>query len=190
MAFVDPLTIMLVAVAASAGLIALYFYRLAKGRRDFEDLAIAGFFTGLFDFISGFLISFTWPFPGNLSAYNMLFGDPMLFLGIIMLAGSVMLYKKINPKVVSIPAFILGLYLLVETYAIAALGLEKGVYFAPAFSFYLFSTLSAIFSPIAYLDAKKHAYAYYFVVAMLIITALLALFIGCSGIYEHLASPP
>jgi len=190
MAFVDPLTIMLVAVAASTGLIALYLYRLAKGRRDFEDLAIAIFFTGLFDFMSGFFFSFTWPFPGNLSAYNMLFGDPMLFLGLIMLSSSVMLYKKINPKVISIPAFLLGLYLLVETYAIAALGLESGAYFIPAFSLYLFATLSAIFSPIVYLDAKKHAYAYYFVIALLIITALLAIFIGCAGIYEHLASPP
>ena len=190
MVFVDPLTIMLVAVAASTYLIALYLYRVAKGRRDFDDIAIASFFTGLFDFISGFLISFTWPFPGNLSAYNMLFGDPMLFLGIIMLAGSVMLYRKINPKVVSIPAFILGVYLLVETYAIPALGLEPGAYFIPAFSLYLFATLSAIFSPVVYLDPKKNAYAYYFVAALLIITALIAIFIGCGGIYEHLASPP
>jgi uncharacterized membrane protein len=101
-----------------------------------------------------------------------------------------MLYKKINPRVLSLPAFILGLYLLVETYAIVALGLEPGAYFIPAFSFYLFATLSAIFSPVVYLDPKKHAYAYYFVAALLIITALIAIFIGCTGIYEHLSSPP
>jgi len=190
MPFVDPLTIMLVAVAASAGLIAFYFYRSAKGRKDFDDLALASFFLGLFNFISGFFLSFLWPFPGNLSAYNMLFGDPMLFFGIIMMAYSTMLYKKINPRVLSLPAFMLGLYLLVETYAIVALGLEPGAYFIPAFSFYLFATLSAIFSPVVYLDPKKHAYAYYFVAALLIITALIAIFIGCTGIYEHLSSPP
>ncbi|MGC8699988.1 MAG: DUF981 family protein [Candidatus Micrarchaeia archaeon] len=80
--------------------------------------------------------------------------------------------------------FFLG---VVETYGIAALNLEKGNYFLPAFSFFLFSALAALFSPLVY---AKNKYAYYFLAALLIIAAFLALFIGSAGIYGHLASPP
>ena len=184
MAFVDPLTIMLVAVASSASLIAIYLIGQALGKRNAEELAIPGFFIGIFDFLSGFFMSFSWPLP---DAYKMLFGDPMLFLGIIMMAGSYMLYKKINPRYLSLFGFFLGIYLLVETYGIAALNLEKGNYFLPAFSFFLFSALAALFSPLVY---TKNKYAYYFLAALLIIAAFLALFIGSAGIYGHLASPP
>ncbi|MGC9011250.1 MAG: DUF981 family protein [Candidatus Micrarchaeia archaeon] len=187
MVFVDPLTIMLVAVAASASLIAIYLISQALGKKIAEELAMPGFFIGVFDFLSGFFMSFSWPLPG---AYNILFGDPMLFLGIIMLAGSYMLYKKISLRYMPILGFLLGIYLLVETYGIATLNLESGKYFMPAFSFYLFSTISALLSPIASLDPKKYKYAYHFLAALLILTALLAMFIGCGGIYEHLASPP
>lgn len=187
MAFIDPLAIMLVAVAASAGLIALYFIQAAKGKKSFEDIAVPGFAIGFFDFVSGLYMSFLWPLPGP---YNMLFGDPMLFLGIIMLAGSFMLYKKINPNVLSYFGFLLGIYLLAETYGIYALGLEKGAYFLPAFSFYLFSTLSALFSPLANLNPKSSRWAYYFLALLLIVTAFLAVFIGVFAIYGHLASPP
>jgi putative membrane protein len=191
MVFIDPLTIMLVAVAASAGIIALYIIKATLGKKNFSDLAVAGFAIGTFDFISGFFMSFLWPFPGALSAYNMLFGDPMLFLGLIMLAGSYMLYKNIDVKVLSYFGFLLGIYLFIETYAIYVLGLEKGVYFLPAFSFYLFSGLAAFLSPLVYANPKKGGkYAYYLLAAFLIIVAFLAMFIGGAGIYGHLTSTP
>ena len=122
--FVDPLCIMLVAVAASTSLVALYLINAAKGRKDLSSFALPGAVIGAFDFISGFFMSFVWPFPGPLSAYNMLFGDPMLFLGIIMLAGSLMVYKNMKPNIVSLFGFFIGIYLFVETYGIVSLGLE------------------------------------------------------------------
>ncbi|MGC8694145.1 MAG: DUF981 family protein [Candidatus Micrarchaeia archaeon] len=189
MVFVDPLTIMLVAVAASASLIAVYFVKAAKGKRV-DNLIVPGFVMGFFDFISGFFMSFLWPFPGALSAYNMLFGDPMLFLGLIMMSAAVMYYKKMDIKILSMFGLFIGIYMLVETYAIAALSLEKGIDFLPSFGFYLFSSLAAIFSPLVYVNSKENKYAYYFLACLFIIAALLALFIGANGIYEHLASPP
>ncbi|MCL5433527.1 MAG: DUF981 family protein [Candidatus Marsarchaeota archaeon] len=190
MVFVDPLTIMLIAVAASALLIALYFIDIVKGKRV-DDLVVPGFVIGLFNFISGFFMSFAWPFPGAMSAYNMLFGDPLLFLGLIMMSAAVMYYKKTDIKILSMFGFLIGIYLLVETYAIAALNLESGIHFLPSFGFYLFSALAAIFSPLIYINPKKNGkYIYYFLACLLIISALLALFIGVTGIYEHLVSPP
>ncbi len=188
--FVDPLCIMLVAVAASTSLVALYLINAAKGRKDLSSFALPGAVIGAFDFISGFFMSFVWPFPGPLSAYNMLFGDPMLFLGIIMLAGSLMVYKNMKPNIVSLFGFFIGIYLFVETYGIVSLGLEKGSDLYMALGFYLFAALSSIFSPIVYLDPKKNRSAYYFLAALLIITAFFSIAIGSIGIYGHLASPP
>ncbi|MGC8623269.1 MAG: DUF981 family protein [Candidatus Micrarchaeia archaeon] len=190
MSFVDPLAIMLVAVAASTGIIALYFIGVARGKRSFANLAIPGFAIGAFDFFSGLFMSFVWPFPGALAAYNMLFGDPMLFLGIIMLAGSYMLYKGIEIKVLSLFGFLLGIYLAVETYAMVALKLETGNNLLAALGLYGFSTLAAILSPLVYLDAKKNKNAYYLLAALLIIAAFFAMLIGVIGIYGHLVSPP
>ncbi len=189
--FVDPLTIMLVAVAASTSLIALYLIEAAKGSKSLSNIAVPGMVIGFFDFASGFLMSFAWPFPGALSAYNMLFGDPMLFLGIIMIAGSYMLYRNIKPNIVSIFGFFLGIYLFVETYAIYALGLERGVDLYTALGLYFFSALAALLSPLVYINTKKNGYgAYYFLAALLIIAAFFAMLIGGVGIYGHLVSPP
>ncbi|MGC9190787.1 MAG: DUF981 family protein [Candidatus Micrarchaeia archaeon] len=191
MVFVDPLTIMLVAVAASAGLIAMYLVKAARGSKSFIELAVPSMVIGAFDFVSGFFMSFGWPFPGPMSAYNMLFGDPMLFLGLIMVAGGYMLYKGIDIKVLSYFGFLLGIYLFVESYAMVAFKLESGQYFLPAFSFYLLSALVAFLSPLMYMNPKKGGKSvYYFMTLLLVLVAFLALFIGSAGIYGHLASPP
>ena len=69
MPFVDPLAIMLLGVAMSATFIAYYIIGSAKGKRNLANLAGPIFALGLFDFLSGFYMSFFWPLPG---AYNML----------------------------------------------------------------------------------------------------------------------
>ncbi|MGC8652239.1 MAG: DUF981 family protein [Candidatus Micrarchaeia archaeon] len=189
--FVDPLTIMLVAVATSTSLLALYLIGAARGKRVFADIAIPGIVVGFFDFVSGFFMSFVWPFPGALSGYNMLFGDPMLFLGLIMIAVSYMLYKNIKPNVVSIFGFFLGIYLFVETYAIVALKLERGIDLYSALGIYFFAALVSLLSPLVYLDPKKNGKAaYYFLAALLIIVAFFSILVGGSGIFEHLVAPP
>jgi len=191
MVFIDPLCIMLVAVAASTGLIAIYLVKAARGSKNIADLAIPGITIGMFDFISGFFMSFAWPFPGAVSAYNMLFGDPMLFLGLIMVAGSYMLYKHINLNILSFFGFLLGIYLFIESYAIVALKLETGQNLLPAFGFYFLSALAAFLSPLIYLNPKKGGKsAYYFIAVLLVLVAFLAMFIGGIGIYGHLVSPP
>ena len=187
--FVDSLTVMLLALAASSAMIAYFLIGTVRGKKDFADMAPAGFMLALFDFISGFYMSFFWPLPGP---YNMLFGDPLLFLGMILLAGSFMLYKGFDIKILSMPGVFLGIYLFAETYGMVAFNLEKGVDFLPAFGLYLLAAIASVASPLVYLDTKSRngRMAYYFLAIMFILVAFIALFIGSAGIVAHLASPP
>jgi len=196
MVFVDSLTVMLLGLGLSSLLIALYFLGKPTNRKWLGELVVPAFIIGLFDFMSGFIMSFEWPLPG---AYNMLFGDPMLMLGIIMMAGAYMLYKNMNPRILSLFGFFLGIYLAVETAGMIAFQLEGPIsfsltatnHFVTAFGLYLFASLSALLSPIVFMNAKGNGrYAYYLMFVLLILTAFMAFFIGYGGIYEHLASPP
>ncbi|MEM0074270.1 MAG: DUF981 domain-containing protein [Candidatus Micrarchaeaceae archaeon] len=186
--FVDPLAVMLLGVSASAVFIAYYLIAAAKGRRAFSDIALPMFLLGAFDFLSGFYMSFFWPLPG---AYNMLFGDPMLMLGVIMLAGGYALYKGISPKPISLLGFLLGIYLFAESYGMYAFSMEPLQDMAVALSFYLVSAVAALLSPLVYITPKKSGKAaYYFLAAVLIIVVILAMLIGVTSIIGHLQAPP
>ena len=188
MAYIDPLTVMLLGLGLSTIVLALYFLGKGSNKKWTNDLLVPAFVLGFFDFISGFLMSFAWPLPG---AYNMLFGDPLLMLGLIMMAGAYMLYKDMNINFLSIFGFFLGIYIAVGAIGMVSFRLESGVYLLTAFPLYVFAALSGVFSPLIYAKAKGAGrYGYYFMFVLLIITALLALFIGYSGLYEHLQSPP
>ncbi len=182
MPFINFLASMLLAAGASIFFIALYFIRLAK-KQDVQSLVVPGFVLGAFDFLSGFMMSTQWPLPGS---YNILFGDPMLFLGLVMLAGTYMIYKKMDMKPLSIFGFLLGIYILIEAVAIVTMGLESGwTHLLPALGMYTFSGLAGIFSPLLYTKNKN---AYYFLAILLVIAAIATLFTGYSAIYEHLSS--
>ncbi len=188
MAFVDSLAVMLLITGFSAIILALFVYFSVRGKRDMSMLVIPGFIFGLFDLVSGFIMSFTWPLPG---AYNMLFGDPILALGLLLVAGSYMIYKKMDVRVLSIFAFFLGIYIAMSAAGMANFNLESGSHFLASFGFYVAASLSALFSPVVYLNAKGSGkYAYYLLFILLIITAFAALFLGYTSIYQHLQAPP
>jgi len=188
MAFVDPLTVMLLSLGLSALFVALYLLGKGMNKKWVSSLVVPIFVLGLFNFVSGFMMSFMWPLPG---AYNMLFGDPLLFFGLIMMAGAYMHSRNISVNSLSLFGLFLGIYLAVEAAGMYAFNLESGQYFLPAFSLYVFAALSGIFSPLVFANTKGSGrYAYYFLFILLLITALLALFIGYAGIYGHLQSPP
>ncbi|MEM3791412.1 MAG: DUF981 family protein [Candidatus Micrarchaeaceae archaeon] len=186
--FVDPLSVMLLGVSASTFFIAFYLISVAKGKRAFAELAVPTFFLGIFDFVSGFYMSFFWPLPG---AYNMLFGDPMLLLGLILLSGSYALYRNISPNPVSLLGFLLGIYLFAETYSINAFSLEPHKDMLIVLSFYLVSAIAAVLSPLVYTNPKKSGkVAYYLLAVLVIIAAILAMAIGEISIIGHLQTPP
>ncbi len=188
MVYVDSLTVMLLSLGLSSLFLALYLLGKGMNKKWISSIVPPIFALGFFDFISGFLMSFMWPLPG---AYNMLFGDPILVLGLIMMVGAYMHIKNISINSLSIFGFFLGIYLAVEAAGMVAFNLESGQYFLPAFSLYIFAALSGIFSPLVYANAKGSGrYAYYFLFVLLLITAFLAFFIGYAGIFSHLGSPP
>ena len=188
MVFIDPLAIMLFGVAASTLFIAYYVLATAMNKKNLAAIAAPMMVLGLFDFVSGFYMSFTWPLPG---AYNMLFGDPMLLLGLIMLAGGFGLYKNIDVRSLSLVGFLLGIYLFTGSYSMVACKLERGVYLLPALSFFLVSALSAIVSPVVYLNPKGAGkIAYYTLAVLLVLVVILAMMISVTSLLGHLASPP
>lgn len=184
--FIDPLTVMLLSLGMSALLLALYYFKVGSGKKDISSLVVPAFILGLFNAVSGFLMSFTWPLPGS---YNMLFGDPLLVLGLLMIAGSYMISKGMDVKVLSLLGFLLGVYLIVGMIGITQFGMESGNDWLTATGLYAFSMLAAIFSPILYLKPKgSNRYAYYFEVFLLVVVMLFALLIGYMGLDEHLGS--
>ncbi len=184
--FIDPLTVMLLSLGMSALLLALYYFRVGSGKKDISSLVVPAFILGLFNAVSGFLMSFTWPLPGS---YNMLFGDPLLVLGLLMIAGSYMISKGMDVKALSLLGFLLGIYLLVGMIGITQFHMETGNDWLTATGLYAFSMLAAIFSPILYLKPKgSNKYAYYFEVFLLVVVMLFALLIGYMGFYEHLGA--
>ena len=188
MVFVDSLAVMLLGVGVSSVLIAMYMIMVAMGKKQLSQIAVPAMVLGIFDAVSGFYISFAWPLP---AAYNMLFGDPMLFLGLFMVMGGYMLYKNIDIKLLSIPGALFGIYMLVEMVAIFTLHLESGQDLLPSLGLYGFAGLSALLSPLVYSGVKGNGkYAYYLLALLLILTAFIALIIGYGAIYSHLASPP
>ena len=190
MGFIDPLAAMLLSLGISAALISAYFYMAAQGK-DMRELVIPSFAFGFFDFASGLRMSQFWPFPGPLSAYNMLFGDPLMILGLLLMAGSLMIYKQQNLRSISIPGVMLGIYLFIESAAMVNFKLETGDELVSALGLYVMSGLSAVYSLVLFVKPENgKKYLYYIGFILLALTALIALFIGYAAIYQHLQAPP
>ncbi len=187
MGFIDPLAVMLLSLGISLALISAFFYMAANGK-DLKELTIPGFAFGFFDFLSGFTMARYWPLPGP---YNMLFGDPLLILGLLLMAGSIMIYKQQSLRTLSIPGLMLGIYLFVESAAIVNFKLERGSDLLPAMALYVMSGISAVYSTVLFIKPEDNRkYLYYIAFILLAITAFIALFIGYGAIYGHLQAPP
>ncbi len=184
--FVDYLAVMLLSLGASAAYLAWFVYNLGRTGKSTTELVVPMFMLGLFNAVSGFAMSFTWPLPGG---YNMLFGDPLLFFGLLMMAATYMVKKNISVKNLALPGFLLGIYILVGAGAIVGYNIEPGSHFLPAFGLYMAAGLSGLFAPVVYLNPKKGGkYAYYLLAALLILTAIAALFLAYTALYEHIGS--
>jgi len=184
--FVDYLAVMLLSLGVSTLYVAWFVYKLGRTGKPMAELAVPMFVLGAFNAISGFAMSFQWPLPGG---YNMLFGDPLLFFGLLMIAGAYMIRKNISVKNLAMPGFFLGIYILVGAAAIVGYNLEPGSHFIASFGLYLVAGLSGIFAPAVYLSPKgSNRYMYYLLAALLILAAIAALFLAYTALYEHIGS--
>jgi putative membrane protein len=187
MVFVNPLAVMLLSLGSSAFLLALYFYYTLKGKKT-DSIIVPSFVLGVFDFISGFFMTFMWPFTTPYISYNILFGDPILFLGLLMIIGSYMLYKKMSLSALSYIGIFFGIYLFVGAYAIYSYNLEPGTHFLPSFGLYFLSGVAAVLAPIINISPKKNKNLYYLEFIVIILVMLIALFLAYTAIYEHIGS--
>ncbi len=194
MTFVDPLAIMLIGLAMGTGIGAFYFYFAARGNTEqIRSLVVPAIGIGVFDFISGFYMSFAWPMNTYAYAYNMLFGDPLLMFGLLLILAAVMIYKNMHLGLMPILALMLGIYVFVGAYSIVALHLEKGDDLITAMGLYIFDGIGAVLAPIAYLKPQansKNRSLFYLEWLILGIGTIFALVIGYMALYGHIVSPP
>jgi uncharacterized membrane protein len=80
---------------------------------------------GFYLFLSGITISFTWPYTLSGGAYNVLFGGISTLSGLVLLSGAIVLFFNADPKPVSYFAAIVGLYGMVDAYAIVTYALTS-----------------------------------------------------------------
>jgi len=131
----DYLDSMAWSIVASAALVGIAAIRLPykasedtvedKGKHLRIGLALALGASGLYLFITGMAISFTWPFAASAGLYNILFGGAAALGGLVILATSVTLFLNGSLKAVSYFAVVVGMYIVVDAYAIVNYGLTR-----------------------------------------------------------------
>ena len=131
----DYLDSMAWSVAASAILLGILAIRLPlksssnqseeKGRNLKMGLGTALGASGLYLFITGVAISFTWPFPSSGGAYNILFGGIATLGGLLLIAVSAALFLNASLSAVSYVAVVVGVYAIVDAFAMINYGLTK-----------------------------------------------------------------
>ncbi|MCL5668249.1 MAG: DUF981 domain-containing protein [Candidatus Thermoplasmatota archaeon] len=193
MTFVDPLAVMLIGLAMGTLLGAFYFFFAARGDKEqIKSLVVPAFGVGVFDLVSGFYMSFAWPMTGFGYAYNMLFGDPLLLFGLILIMAAFMIYKDMHPGIMPLLVLLLGIYVLVGAYSIVQLKLESGQNLVTSMGLYLFDGIGAILAPVLYLKPSTGTgkTLYYVEWIILGIGTIFALVIGYMALNGHLAHPP
>ncbi|PYB67829.1 hypothetical protein DMB44_06975 [Thermoplasma sp. Kam2015] len=182
--FIDSLAVMLLALGMTTAVGSMYFLFSALGNeKKIQSLLFPAAGIGVFDFLSGFIMSFTWPLP---SSYNMLFGDPLLMAGLLLTVSAIAYYKHYDISSVSILLFFLGIYIIIESVGIVNYHLETGNDLLAAMGLYVVDGIAALLSPVMFIDPKKGKAAYIVEAAILAIGTLIALFIGYTAIYGHL----
>ncbi len=131
----DYLDSMAWSIAVSAALVGIAAIRLPykasedsveeKGKHLRIGLAVGLGASGLYLFITGLAISFTWPFTSTAGVYNILFGGAAALGGLVILATAITLLLNGSLKAISYFAFIVGLYIAVDAFAIMNYGLTR-----------------------------------------------------------------
>lgn len=203
--FVDDLAIELFAMSL-VGVVSIYMTGSAfvsyrrNGTKDVEEVLKPGVFPlgilGGFLLIMGFYGEMAWPLPGS---YNILFGDPLILLGIVIVSIAIALGLKQKLQYVGVMAFFAG---LVAIYYGANAYLQ-GLTSEPLamFGMYIAFGLTGVFTYPATLiydlfpSRKGEPSAIWTLLLVifwigLIVSAFLAAFIATSAVPQHLISPP
>ncbi|BDR92011.1 DUF981 family protein [Vulcanisaeta souniana] len=136
---------------------------------------------GIYALATGLWATMTWPLP---SSYNLVFSDAWpifglvsLMLGLAMYIGADLRYLALPIALFSIPVIVYGIDILVH-------GLTTEPLFASAM--YLFLGIAMLISPGAMLPrGNVSRYVGVLVMVLLILSGILAFFIGISATFEH-----
>ncbi|GGP20092.1 hypothetical protein GCM10007981_06770 [Thermocladium modestius] len=187
MPFIDYLTAMMT-LSIAVDLAAIYMaYRLSNpiqredsaGMEEIKSIGLTLLALSLPTLIYGLSMSITWPLPGG---YNLLFGDPFAYLGVVALMGGLLLYfSPTKLKAASLPVGFLSLITIVYGASILTHGLTSEP--TLAFAFYLFEGLGGI--SMALLLFKQNKAIAYATMALLAIAAIIILIVDGGAIFQH-----
>jgi uncharacterized membrane protein len=119
-------------------------------RRGFAAaIAACGFYL----LLSGLAISLTWPFAISSGVYNVLFGGIATLGGLVLIAGAIVLFFNANPRPISYFATLVGLYGVVDAYAILTYGLTSSPLLS-ALGYLSFVAPAVLSVPAAHLENK------------------------------------
>ncbi len=204
MVFIDNVAYSLFLLSL-AGFIVLYllgsvFWEFRKGKKDFEA-CIAGasvplMLVGLYMVITGAYGQFTWPLPGS---YNILFYDPLVSFGLVILALALAIRFKTRYDYVGFFALLVG----VMTIFYGIQGYSIGLTLVPEalLGLYVFFGIAGIFAyPVSLImerlpGLKKNPWKGWYLCLAIFFLAMLAAslisgYIAIEAIPAHLLNPP
>jgi uncharacterized membrane protein len=118
-----------------------------------KGFAIAAGGAGFYLFSSGLMISFGWPLTISSGVYNVLFGGVATLGGLVLLTGSIILFLNANLRPVSYFAAVVGLYAVVDAYAIVEYALTSAPVLS-ALSYLSFAAPAFLSVPVTHLENK------------------------------------
>jgi putative membrane protein len=204
MVFIDNLAYSLFSVSFAGFLLlytvtSMYLVYRKRGKNFSEYLRAASVplaLIGTYMVIMGLWGQFTWPLPGS---YNILFYDPLVSFGIVLLAFSISVKYKIRLEYSGFLALLVGIMII--TYGIV--GYNIGLTTAPIalLGLYFLYGLAAIFAyPVSLIadrlpGLKKNVWTGWHIILilfwiLLLLASLLSAYTGIAAIGQHLISAP
>lgn len=183
--FSDPLAANLTVLGIIfVGLASYVVYRFFMGKENDEMNKGFSYFligTGFYAFIYGLFYSILWPEPEG-GAYSILFGDPLLLLGLASLIAGYIILKKASLTFTGIMAFFAGIYAIVSGYD----GYLDKMTNSPIamLLLYLGAGISGIL--VLPLILTKNKWLAILVAILMVLTGILAFIIGLPAIGGHL----
>lgn len=204
MAYIDDLAFLLFTISF-AGFILLYtissMYLLYRRKRHdyvdhLEGASVPMMLVGGYLIVSGFIGQWTWPLPGS---YNILFFDPLVMFGLVVLAFALAIRFKVNLEYAGFFGLMVGIVTLIYGYQ----GYSIGLTLEPLalLLLYVFYGIAGIFAyPVALIadrlpGLQKNAWMGWHLILIIFWLALFAAsatagYIGATAISGHLVSAP
>jgi putative membrane protein len=136
---------------------------------------------GIYALATGVWAAATWPFPGP---YNIVFSDAWPIFGLVTLMLGLAMYVGVDLRYLSLPILLFGIPVIVYGIDILVHGLTTEPLFASAM--YLLLGIAMVISPGAMVPRGNIGrYVGILVMILLILSGILAFFIGVSATFEH-----